>query len=72
MVLEPSMEKSWLGCMEKLKEICSLILDQMKMVKEMQVKCQALHLASHGYEQEKPTKEEDEQGVAPHFVHPTT
>jgi CRISPR/Cas system-associated endonuclease Cas1 len=53
-------EKPWLGCVEKMKEICSLVLDQMKMIKEIHVKCQALHLARHGYEQEKLSKENDD------------
>ena len=43
------MEEKLLGCMGKLKEIRSLVIDQMKMIKEMQLKCQALCLASHGY-----------------------
>uniref|UniRef100_A0A2N9EGV1 Uncharacterized protein n=1 Tax=Fagus sylvatica TaxID=28930 RepID=A0A2N9EGV1_FAGSY len=33
----------------------------MKMIKEMQLTCQALRLASHGYEPEKPTTEDVEQ-----------
>ena len=37
--------KNYLRCMEKLKEIRSLILDQMKTIKKMQVICQALRLA---------------------------
>ena len=44
------MEEQLLGCMEKLKEIRSLVIDQTKMIKEMQLNCQALHLASRGYE----------------------
>jgi hypothetical protein len=55
------MEEQLLGCMEKLKEICSLVIDQTKMIKEMQLNCQALHLASRGYEQGKPTDEGVEQ-----------
>ena len=51
------MEEQLLGCREKLKEISSLVFDKMKMIKEMQLKCQALRLASHGYEPEKPTTE---------------
>jgi CRISPR/Cas system-associated endonuclease Cas1 len=43
-----------------MKEICSLVLDQMKMIKEIHVKCQALRLARHGYEQEKLSKENDD------------
>jgi hypothetical protein len=45
------MEEQLLGCMEKLKEIRSLVIDQTKMIKEMQLNCQALRLASRGYEQ---------------------
>jgi Mg2+ and Co2+ transporter CorA len=55
------MEEQLLGCREKLKEIRSLVFDKMKMIKEMQLKCQALRLASHGYELEKPTTEGVEQ-----------
>jgi hypothetical protein len=55
------MEKPWLECVEKLKEIRSLVRDQVEIIKDMQVNCQALHLASHGYEQEKPTEEGVEQ-----------
>uniref|UniRef100_A0A2N9IJ13 Uncharacterized protein n=1 Tax=Fagus sylvatica TaxID=28930 RepID=A0A2N9IJ13_FAGSY len=55
------MEEQLLGCREKLKEIGSLVFDKMKMIKEMQLKCQALRLASHGYEPEKPTTEGVEQ-----------
>jgi hypothetical protein len=47
--------------MEKLKDIHSLVLDQKKMIKEMQLNCQALRLASHGYAQEKPTMEDVER-----------
>jgi hypothetical protein len=46
---------------EKLKEICSLVLDQMKIIKDIQVNYQSLQLASRGYEWEKPIKEEAEQ-----------
>ena len=45
------MEKLWLECVEKLKEIRSLVREQVEIIKDMQVNCQALHLASHGYEQ---------------------
>ena len=55
------MEEQLLGCMEKLKEIRSLVIDQTKMIKEMQLNCQALRLASRGYEQGKPTEEGVEQ-----------
>jgi hypothetical protein len=55
------MEEQLLGCMEKLKEIRSLVIDQTKMIKEMQLNCQALRLASRGYEQGKPTEEGAEQ-----------
>ena len=55
------MEEQLLGCMEKLKEIRSLVIDQTKMIKEMQLNCQALCLASCGYEQGKPTEEGAEQ-----------
>ena len=55
------MEEQLLGCREKLKEIGSLVFDKMKMIKEMQLKCQALRLSSHGYEPEKPTTEGVEQ-----------
>ena len=55
------MEKPWLECIEKLKEICSLVLVQVEIIKDMQVNCQALRLASRGYEQEKPTEEGAEQ-----------
>ena len=41
--------------MEKLKEIQSLTVDQMKSIKKMQVICKSLCLAR--YEQETPTKE---------------
>jgi methylphosphotriester-DNA--protein-cysteine methyltransferase len=41
--------------MERLKEMCFLILDQMKMIKEI------LRLASHGYEQDKSTMEDGDQ-----------
>ena len=51
------MGEQLLGCTEKLKEIRSLVIDQTKMIKEMQLNCQALHLASRGYEQGKPTEE---------------
>ena len=36
---------------KKLKEIRSLVREQVEIIKDMQVNCQALHLASHGYEQ---------------------
>ena len=52
------MEEQLLGCMEKLKEIRSLVIVQMKMIKEMQLNCQALRLASHGYGPKKPTMED--------------
>jgi hypothetical protein len=52
------MEEQLLGCMEKLKEIRSLVIVQTKMIKEMQLNCQALRLASHGYGPKKPTMED--------------
>ena len=55
------MEEQLLGCMGKLKEICSLVIDQTKMIKEMQLNCQALRLASHGYGPKKPTMEDVRQ-----------
>ena len=55
------MEKPCLECVEKLKEIRSLVRDQVEIIKDMQVNCQALDLASRGSEQEKPTKEGAEQ-----------
>uniref|UniRef100_A0A2N9FH51 Uncharacterized protein n=1 Tax=Fagus sylvatica TaxID=28930 RepID=A0A2N9FH51_FAGSY len=57
------MKELLLGCIEKLKEISSPVIDQMKMIKKMQVNCQALRLASHGYEQEKPTKEDEFEDI---------
>ena len=55
------MEEQLLGCMEKLKEIHSLVIVQTKMIKEMQLNCQALCLASHGYGPKKPTMEDIRQ-----------
>jgi hypothetical protein len=52
------MEEQLLGCMEKLKEIRSLVIVQTEMIKEMQLNCQALRLASHGYGPKKPTMED--------------
>ena len=52
------MEKPLLECVEKLEEICSLVLDQMKIIKDIQVNYQSLQLASRGLEWEKPIKEE--------------
>ena len=48
------MKEQSLEYMEKLKEIQSLVIDQMKNIKKMQVICKSLHLAR--YEQETPTK----------------
>ena len=50
-ILESSTEKQWLRC---------LVVDQMKIIKKMQVKWKSMCLASHYYQQEKPTKESDE------------
>ena len=44
------MEKPWLEYVDKLKEIRYLVRDLVEIIKDMQVNCQALHLASHGYE----------------------
>jgi hypothetical protein len=55
------MEKPWLECVDKLKEIRYLVRDLVEIIKDMQVNFQALDLASRGYEQEKPTKESAEQ-----------
>ena len=58
MVSELGMKKQLLECvkelllerMDKLKEIQSLVVDQMKSIEKMQVICKSLHLARYEYE----------------------